>query len=336
MKKLLLRLALLAAICCALIPPLDWLFRNFDGRYTYRMMAEMYAAEDISALFLGSSHAYRSYDPALADELLGVPTFNAGSSSQFLDQSYYLLREIAAVHDLDTVYLDTYYGMARIQSSKNSPSIFYISDYMRDWRNKFAYLWHSGGLATVADGFITLRHDFVNVNLAANLRSRRRPVADYSTVTYSNEAYRGRGFVYSFETGAATEAALEELALYDFDRELPMGEFSYAALLDIIDFCAEKGIRLVLVDQPMPAENLARVKGYRHYCAFLADLARTRGIEYWNFNFYRGDTGLSDAHYADVDHLNGEGAEVYTRLFCETARAIDAGADAGDFFAEIE
>ena len=47
-----------------------------------------------------------SYDTMLADELLGQKTFNAGSSSQGMASSYYLLKEICEYHDIKEVYLE--------------------------------------------------------------------------------------------------------------------------------------------------------------------------------------------------------------------------------------
>ena len=46
-------------------------------------MNEMYdSKENIDIVFIGSSHVYRSYDPKLANRILGLRTYNVGSSGQ--------------------------------------------------------------------------------------------------------------------------------------------------------------------------------------------------------------------------------------------------------------
>ena len=61
------------------------LFLLVDDIHSYSrvMLQELYAdAGNIDTLFLGSSHCYRSVDPAQVDAALGTHSFNAGSSQQ--------------------------------------------------------------------------------------------------------------------------------------------------------------------------------------------------------------------------------------------------------------
>ena len=64
--------------------------------------------QDRHAVF-GLSHCYRSVDPNAVDAALGTYSFNAGSSQQLPDGSYYMLREAAARNQLKTVYLEMFY-----------------------------------------------------------------------------------------------------------------------------------------------------------------------------------------------------------------------------------
>ncbi len=67
---------------------------------TPRMLQDLYAdAGNIDTLFLGSSHCYRSVDPAAVDAALGTHSFNAGSSQQLPDGSLLYAREAAAQND---------------------------------------------------------------------------------------------------------------------------------------------------------------------------------------------------------------------------------------------
>lgn len=290
------------------------------------MMNEMYDCDtNIDVVFLGSSHVYRCYDPKIADDILGCKTFNAGSSSQGMNTSYYLLKEINKYHELKTVYLDTYCGMANL--SENDASVYTISDYMQLDTNKVNLLYSNGGLETVFDGLATFRRNSVNLNIVKNLQSRNLAVNDYSTVTYDNEEYRGEGFVYSFEVAdAENDATYSNYAgAKDFSADQPVSNLYYKSLINIIKYCADNNIELVLVNQPMPKRTTDYIKCYGNFVQYIKGIATQYNIEYWNFDLYKYDMGLPMKYYKDGGHLNGEGAEIYTRFFCSFINDVKNG-----------
>ena len=87
------------------------------------------------------------------DAALGTHSFNAGSSQQLPDGSYYMLKEAVAQNPLKTVYLEMFYTGYNESASANIPLACYLlADHM-DWRspNRYAYLSEMGGLAAYAD-----------------------------------------------------------------------------------------------------------------------------------------------------------------------------------------
>lgn len=94
------------------------------------------------------------------DAALGTHSFNAGSSQQLPDGSYYMLKEAAAQNPLKTVYLEMFYTGYNESASANIPLACYLlADHM-DWRspNRYAYLSEMGGLAAYADLLLPARH----------------------------------------------------------------------------------------------------------------------------------------------------------------------------------
>lgn len=88
---------LFVLLTAALLAAADFLLVDDVHSYSRVMLQELYAdAGNIDTLFLGSSHCYRSVDPAQVDAALGTHSFNAGSSQQLPDGSYYMLKEAAA------------------------------------------------------------------------------------------------------------------------------------------------------------------------------------------------------------------------------------------------
>ena len=210
MKRTILQKAAAAALfmllTAALLAAADFLLVDDVHSYSRVMLQELYAdAGNIDTLFLGSSHCYRSVDPAQVDAALGTHSFNAGSSQQLPDGSYYMLKEAAAQNDLKTVYLEMFYTGYNESASANIPLACYLlADHM-DWRspNRYAYLSEMGGLAAYADLLLPARHGIASPSSMpalwkAKLTDGYTPDS-YGYVTYpdSGEAYRGRGFVYT-------------------------------------------------------------------------------------------------------------------------------------------
>lgn len=333
MKKLLIQILSFVLAWSVIIACFNWLFAS-NYAYSYMMMQEMYQCpENIDVLFLGSSHAYRSLDTALADEVLGKKTFNVGSDGQLFATSYYLLREVAEKNQLETVYLDTVFMISARSIPENESSLYTISDHMKWSWNKVEYLWETGGIRSFVNGvFCTCRRNLRNINVIKNIRSRKLAVGDYTELTNGMESYRGEGFVYmDMELEEGTDFK-EKGERYDLTAEIPMVDDAYEYLIKIINYCQEKEIRLVLIDQPMPNELLSAVKGYDNYVSFLSGLSQEYGIDYMNFNLYKGyDKSLDD--YYDENHLNGAGAEKYTEILCNTVNALDnTDKELDDFF----
>jgi hypothetical protein len=296
------------------------------------MMNEMYNCEEnIDVLFLGSSHVYRSYDPKLVDELLGEKAFNAGSSAQSMNTSYYLLREISKYHDLKTVFLDTYYGIANLSDSDSS--VYIIADYMRNGENKTKLLLSSGGVRTLLDGYITFRRNSGNYNIIQNMKSNFSDIGDYTSVTYENEEYRGDGFVYGYLVVDPESGTNYSAYNVDLSNDMPVSKLYYQSLLNIIQFCSENNIQLVLVNQPMPTQTLDTLIDYDNYIHFLKQIAEEHDVDYWNFDLYKGDIGLAEDCYMDEHHLNGKGAEIYTKFFCDFVNEVqDGNSDPESYF----
>ena len=73
--------ALFVLLTAALLAAARFLLVDDVHSYSRVMLQELYAQDgQIDTLFLGSSHCYRSVDPAMVDEALGTHSFNAGSS----------------------------------------------------------------------------------------------------------------------------------------------------------------------------------------------------------------------------------------------------------------
>lgn len=307
--------------------------------YSRIMLQELYGQSgQIDTLFLGSSHCYRSVDPSVVNETLGVHSFNAGSSQQLPDGSYYMLQEAAASNPLKTVYLEMFYTGYNQSASSDVPMACYLlTDFMR-WNSpgRYQYLWEMGGMAAFADLILPARHGIANVGSLpalwkAKLTDGYAP-GNYTYVTYpGEETYRGNGFVYT--EGVAQDGYA---TLLDVDPARPLSDFGWQNLERIATFCAEKGIRLVLFTAPLPSAYLRNTKNYQSYVEAVRTFAEQHGTVYWDFSLYRDPLGmdLGGGDFSDAHHLNGSGAEKFTALLCEVIARDAAGEDVSTLFCD--
>lgn len=344
MKKAVLRrcssVAAFLLLTAVLLAAARFLLVDDVHSYSRVMLQELYGqAGQIDTLFLGSSHCYRSVDPAAVDAALGTHSFNAGSSQQLPDGSYYMLREAAAQNDLKTVYLEMFYTGYNQSASSDVPLACYLlTDFMR-WNsaNRYEYLWAMGGMASFADLLLPARHGIAAPGSLfalwkAKLTDGYAP-ENYRYVTYpeEGEAYRGNGFVYT--EGVAQDGYA---TLLNVDPQHPLSDFGWEYLNRIADFCEENGIRLVLFTAPLPSAYLSNTDQYQAYVDAVRQFAQQRGTEYWDFSLYkeRKALDLGGGDFSDAHHLNGTGAEKFTKVLCNVIAKDQAGEDTASLFCD--
>ena len=330
--------ALFVLLTAALLAAADFLLVDDVHSYSRVMLQELYAdAGNIDTLFLGSSHCYRSVDPAQVDAALGTHSFNAGSSQQLPDGSYYMLKEAAAQNPLKTVYLETFYTGYNQQKSSNVPLACYlITDYMRaSSPYRYQYLWEMGGAAAFADLVFPARHAIADPGeLPALWRGKLTGgynAGNYDWVTYPDEgeAYRDRGFVYTEGTSIWGFGTLMHV-----DASAPISPFGRANLTRIAEFCKKQNIRLVLVTAPLPSAYVQDTQNYQAYVDAMRSFAAANGTQYWDFSLFK-DTDLLPIgfdDFSDMHHLNGQGAETFSKAFATVAARSAAGENVSSLF----
>ena len=323
--------AVLVFLACMLLVNelLRFLLTDDSNSYTRTMLHEMYEQENIDVLFLGSSHSYRSIVPDIMDQEMGMNTFNGGTSSQQPAASYYLLKEAAKEHKLTRVYLELYYDMLNDNKDYQSPTAAYIiSDYMKPSWNRLQFLWDTGGKEYLAHGLILGRRDWEKIFepswVLENVRRKcSEDYQNYAYVTADNEEYTGRGFVYSNEY-------IEYGTFTADERFAPVGEEAISEnnrkyLDKIIDFCKENDIELIFYSAPVPDFRLAGCGNYDEFIQQVNLLLEGKEVPYYDFNLCKSEfLKMEDEHFKDDNHLNGEGAELFSTAF---AHFIASGMD---------
>jgi hypothetical protein len=89
------------------------------------------------------------------------------------------------------------------------------------------------------------------------------------------------------------------------------------ALLAMIDFCQENGIDLILVNMPLADDyyyNFDDQDAYQNYLDQINRIAASHSLPLWDFESLPEEEGFTDEDFADLNHLNREGAEHLSQM----------------------
>lgn len=290
--------------------------------YTRITMHELYGQDNIDVLFLGSSHSYRSINTAVLDEKWGVNTFNAGSGSQNLVGSYYLLREASRDNRISRVYMEVFYELQQDIPYYKSPTAAYIiSDYMKPSVNRITYLWDSGGKDYLAHGLILARRNWQDLFEPSKIRqlleNKKSPAyRNYSYVKFDDEEYAGKGFVRNYNEVQQGDFSASEL--FSPIPENAISEYNRDYLNKIIDFCRKEEIELIFYSAPMSDFRIRGVGNYDSYISQMKEFLKETDVPYYDFNLCRREfLDLDNSCFYDNHHLNGKGADLFSRAIAD-------------------
>ena len=297
-----------------------YLLNDDTESYTRLMMHEFYRQKNIDVLFVGSSHCYGSLDPRITDEIFGLNTFNAGSSLQAQDASYALIREAVEKYHVRRIYMESYYLMMENDEYRNREQLtgtYIISDYMRPSLNKLRFLLNASSPKYYVNSFIPARRDWerlLDPANAADLISRKQ------SETYRKylpiNGYAVKGFVDN--PAAITDGWLIDNAGFDRIHTENASADWMNTIREIIRYCNKKGVDLTLFSAPMTLFQTAGTGNYDDYIAFINGLIEGTGVRYVDFNLCREEYfDQIPELFADAGHMNGRGAEQFSRIFAE-------------------
>ncbi|MCL2107567.1 MAG: SGNH/GDSL hydrolase family protein [Oscillospiraceae bacterium] len=268
--------------------------KPFEGALTAEYYRDSHRSD---LLIIGDCEVYENISPVTLWEAYGIPSYIRGNARQLLWQSRAMLEDSLRYETPKVVLLSVLcmiYGESPWDAEPYSRMVFdgmpLSAAKLRALRNSL--LPEEEPLSYL---FPLLRfHDRWNELGADDFRYffRRDPVSV-------------NGFVMRADTLAADWIPTPRL-LPDYS----FGQRAIDALDAITALCGEKGIQLVLFKAPSLMPHW-----YDEWDTWIADYARTRGLEYLNALALREEIGLdfsSDTYDAGL-HLNLAGAEKMAR-----------------------
>lgn len=314
---------------------ISYLVTDNSGSYTRAAFHELYNSdENIDVVFAGSSHCYRSVDPQIIDKETGFNSFNIGSSSQKIDGCYYFLNECFKTNQIKKVYLELNpWVLANGQKKQELTSTYILTDYMKPSLDKLKFLLDVTTEEDWINNLFLSRRNFHNIYdpgyIAGTVNHKNtEEYKNFAPLKFSNEVYKGKGFVSSFDAIPEKGAYVK---YYNDAKTDKYTDYSLDYLNKIVELCKNQNTELVLWTAPI-TDALAESYGkyntsdtsgrYDDAITYFANYAKKNELQYFNFNLAK-ETFLqfSDSDFKDKNHLNGVGAEKLSYKFAEIIKS---------------
>ncbi|MFM1771860.1 MAG: hypothetical protein RLZZ71_1002 [Bacteroidota bacterium] len=254
-----------------------------NGGQEMKMMRDLIANQTkYDAIVLGSSHAYRGYDPRIFEQS-GISLFNAGTSSQNAKGSWVLYMEY--LRDRSNVFiLDIYDPVFELEGTESNMRL--IQNVPTD----------KAAMQLVAQEFKMYTVNALAVRMASLNQIDEAPNNDY----IKNGFCEKKGILYAVEP-------LND-SVFDANEEM------FVAFEKMVKQMQADGKRIVLCSHPLPASPGL----HNYHDKFLArfnPLIQRLGVPYIDLTYYTEGFGINE--FADLSHLNQQGVELYNHLLLQ-------------------
>lgn len=290
------------------------------------MWNDYYQMEELDTIYIGSSVCLRSFNPFILDEQLGTNSFNMGTPSQPIDLTYLALKTAVEEHDIKRVYFGFGYFNLTMPNSQQSEAAFLqarnqrLSMGERSAANLSYMLSKEKIGESVSVNFIfPWVYNHVQLQVGAILQNIQAKLAgssidDLAMVNDEMRNYVGRGFGYYKGVIDYNNIGNDNSVTHYY------GEFRSELLQEldaICELCRENKIELIVVNTPRPTfDVLAYGEEYYDVYLWLKAYIEERGASYYDFNLARPEIYESQPeYYFNFEHLNKEGADVFSRDF---------------------
>lgn len=246
------------------------------GGHTYQAFQEFDVNKKNDIIILGSSHAYRGYDPRIFRNA-GYDTYNLGTSAQVMSNSYVIAENYINKQNCGLVILDVFEGP-------------FMSDGLESSADLIQNI--SSHKAATQIGFTLADIRAINMLTLRWLNKDKSPF-------YVDSSYVGMGF--SVRTDSITTDIDYRTAPFEANNK----QVDY--LEKILGYFAEQGIATVVVSHPLAHEY--KRDNHERFRKLVVPIIERSGAIYLDYTFNHNLN--SKDHYYDHNHLNQAGVGIF-------------------------
>jgi hypothetical protein len=252
---------------------------NWKGGDTFRKFNDFDKNKEYDVIVIGSSHAYRGYDPRFFKNG-SINMFNLGTSAQSLLNTYYIAKHYITPSNCKLVIVDIYDGALSTdgleatadltQNITSTACAFKMGTAMKDPR-------------------------VINMLTVRMLNSTAPPM-------YSDTNYVFNGFCENKDT-------LKNYNKNAYNAKLNLKTFQMYYLEALLIDLKNQQIEVIAVTHPSPVES----HNYNFFKnrEIVSQLMKKYNIPYWDYSSYALNTRTD---FYDLHHLNQSGVEKFNAL----------------------
>jgi hypothetical protein len=257
---------------------------NLKGGNSYQKFREFDKDRFHDVVVVGSSHAYRGYDPRIFAEF-GYTAFNMGSSSQTPFNSFFLVDYYLNPSNTGLLLLDVFSVASEMEPLESCADL----------------------IQNLPDEEPAFRMAMASKDPRAwnmySLRLLSRECPPY----YKDSAYVGSGY-------SQNERTAPEGLVYKGDVPLDLNTIQEKYLRKLVRSCVDTDLPIVLVDHPVPTRMMGPRQQEMH--ALVIRISKDYGVPFINLNHI---SGVDDRkHFYDHTHLNQDGVRLFNTVLIDS------------------
>lgn len=312
-----------------------------------RMWAGYYAEKELDTIFVGSSVSQQTFIPNIFDERMGVKSYNMGTPSQAVPQSIRAIEAALEDHDIKTVVFGMGFSSlkyepigeakltfesARIRENRSIDGVVDAVSYIfsEDMRNdedsiNFLFPWlynrESFALGTLKQNVvqkITRTKEIIQTGTTDRTDGLNKGYRNDDKSVFNEEDRWVRNTYHVYED------VFNEEMLMEFEKMLA--------------FCNERGIDMIVLNTPHPAfDVVACHEFYEENESIIKEYCDTYGADYYDFSLVKPEIyEAKKTYYADYEHLNREGSEIFCEKLADFLNRRNNGEDMTNYFYSVD
>ncbi len=299
--KCILFIALIIATLAVIFRVFSWKNATDNG---LNIVGHFYETPEdtIDVLFLGSSHCFCTINNSILWEEAGIPSYNLGTGSQNLGNTYYFLKSALETQSPKLVVVE---ALFTAQSGFDNEGWMYRNSLMMKWGEGYVdnitYLQNLLGL-----------NDTQAAELILKLPILHSRYNDLTRLDFDDVAYYNRGYLARYQT-----TAFETPEACTWDVKAPMADEAKYYIDQIVALCQENDIELLFYVAPFIIE-----KPQQEILNSSEEYINSLGYECIDFNKQYQNAGFDySTDMMETSHTNVDGARKITKYLLSYMKA---------------
>ena len=284
---------------------LDFVISDDTSSLSRVTILNYYKEEPVDIVFVGTSHSLFCIDAVRMTEKLDQSVYNLSTAGPDFVDLYYLLKEAVRTKDIHVAFVEI--PISRLGLPGTEHSTYIISDYIKSLPNRTALILDGTDADSYMNGFFRLRRNLKVIPTVSEIKWLTRKKMEDQYIRNSGwDDYLGRGEWRGY--GSYDWTIDYDLSEGFLLHEIVPKEWEY--LTKVMDFCAQKGIKLVLYVMPYSAPYLIQFKDYGLIMDKVREQAETHSATFIDLNLVRDEFfHLDYDDFINADHLGTEAGD---------------------------